>query len=126
MIHPIDKPIEFEVSIGNYGNKLEVNIPAQSSTTPPSNPVFDGRHYHYLPWLEQKPCVVVNSQWEDCTYRITSMNILLNMANKLVHLLTMCTLEMPWQDHSTHNEGFFSIRGGYNYAILDYPSLSVY
>ncbi|CAI8014042.1 Myoferlin [Geodia barretti] len=83
MIHPIDTPIEFEVSIGNYGNKLDTNVPAQSSTTPPSNPLFDGRQYHYLPWFEQKPCVVVDSQWEDCTFRITSMNILYSMADKL-------------------------------------------
>ena len=86
MIHPIDTPVEFEVSIGNYGNKLDQNTPAQSSTTPPSNPLYDGKYYHYLPWFEQKPCVVVDSQWEDCTYRITSMNILLNMADKLVRL----------------------------------------
>jgi hypothetical protein len=87
MIHPIDTPIEFEVSIGNYGNKLDTNVPAQSSTTPPSNPLFDGRRYHYLPWFEQKPCVVVDSQWEDCTFRITSMNILYNMADKLVRCI---------------------------------------
>ena len=86
MIHPIDTPIEFEVSIGNYGNKLDSNTPAQSSTTPPSNPLYDGKRYHYLPWFEQKPCVVVDSQWEDCTYRITSMNILHNVADKLVHI----------------------------------------
>lgn len=84
MIHPIDTPIEFEVSIGNYGNKLDENTLAQSSTTPPSNPLYDGKYYHYLPWFEQKPCIVVNSQWEDCTYRIVSMNILHNLAIKLV------------------------------------------
>lgn len=84
MIHPIDTPIEFEVSIGNYGNKLDNNTPAQSSTTPPSNPLYDGKNYHYLPWYGKKPCVVVDSQWEDCLYRIISMNILLNVADKLV------------------------------------------
>ena len=84
MIHPIDSPIEFEISIGNYGNKLDNNTPAQSSTTSPSNPLYDGKTYHYLPWFEQKPCVVVDSQWEDCSYRIISMNILLNVAEKLV------------------------------------------
>ena len=84
MIHPIDTPIEFEVSMGNYGNKLDNNAPVQSSTTPPSNLLYDGKAYHYLPWFEQKPCVVVDSQWEDCSYRIISMNILLNVADKLV------------------------------------------
>ena len=100
MIHPIDTPIEFEVSIGNYGNKLDTNVPAQSSTTPPSNPLFDGRQYHYLPWFEQKPCVVVDSQWEDCTFRITYMNILYSMADKLVRYmhvqLNHCDLGLFW------------------------------
>ena len=78
MIHPNDSPVEFEVSIGeeailihdldslpptflvgNYGNKLDENSPAQSSTTPPSNPIYDGNHYYYLPWVDQKPCIQV-------------------------------------------------------------------
>ena len=93
MIHPIDAPVEFEISIGNYGNKLDTNTPAQSSTTPPSNPLYDGKNYYYLPWFEQKPCIVVDSQWEDCSYRVTSMNILLNVADKLVrvyHCMHVC------------------------------------
>ena len=84
MIHPIDASVEFEVSIGNYGNKLDENTPAQSSTTPPTNPVYDGNAYYFLPWMEQKPCVVVDSQWEDVSYRIESMNILLFTADSLV------------------------------------------
>lgn len=81
MVHPNDSPIEFEVSIGgnlqtwcqcicvilfslrshagNYGNKLDENSPVQPSTTPPSNPIFDGNSYYYLPWKEQKPCIQV-------------------------------------------------------------------
>ena len=46
---------------GNYGNKLDENSPAQSSTTPPSNPIFDGNSYYYLPWLDQKPCIQVGT-----------------------------------------------------------------
>ena len=44
---------------GNYGNKLDENSPAQPSTTPPSNPIYDGNSYYYLPWMEQKPCIQV-------------------------------------------------------------------
>ena len=60
---------------GNYGNKLDENSPAQSSTTPPSNPIYDGNAYYYLPWLDQKPCVVVRvlclSIDFECTYSST-------------------------------------------------------
>lgn len=84
MVHPVDAAMEFEVSIGNYGNKLDENVPAQSSTTPPTNPVSDGNQYYFLPWMDQKPCVVVDSQWEDCSYRIESLNILLFTAEQLV------------------------------------------
>ena len=72
--------------IGNYGNKLDTNTPAQSSTTPPTNPVFDGTKYYFLPWMDQpqKPCCVVDSWWEDCTYRIESANIIHFTADRLV------------------------------------------
>ena len=72
--------------IGNYGNKLDTSTPAQSSTTPPTNPVFDGTKYYFLPWMDQpqKPCCVVDSWWEDCTYRIESANIIHFTADRLV------------------------------------------
>ena len=72
------------IFLGNYGNKLDKYTPAQSSTTPPTNPVYDGNHYYYLPWMLDKPCVIVDSQWEDNTYRIESLNILLFLAKQLV------------------------------------------
>jgi dysferlin len=59
MVHPYDEPVEFEVSIGNYGNKLDSDSPVQLSTTPPCNPVYDGKQYYYLPWMDQKPVVQV-------------------------------------------------------------------
>ena len=69
---------------GNYGNKLDPNTPAQSSTTLPTNPVFDGNKYYFLSWMHQKPCALVDSQWEDCTYRIESLNLLNFTADSLV------------------------------------------
>ena len=59
MVYPYDRPVEFEVSIGNYGNKLDSESPVQVSTTPPCNPTYDGKQYYYLPWMEQKPVVQV-------------------------------------------------------------------
>ena len=62
MISEIDAPVEFEVSIGNYGNKLDEQLPPSVSTTQPTNAVFDGCHYYFLPWGDSKPCVTVDCQ----------------------------------------------------------------
>ena len=70
---------------GNFGNKLDKNVPAQSSTTPPTNPIRYGSFHHYLPWMDQKPCVVVDSHWEDNGFRIDSMNLLNLIADRLVN-----------------------------------------
>ena len=59
MVYPYDQSVEFEVSIGNYGNRLDSNSPVQVSTTPPCNPVYDGKQYYYLPWKDKKPVVQV-------------------------------------------------------------------
>ncbi|XP_076460960.1 myoferlin-like isoform X2 [Babylonia areolata] len=80
MISAIDAPVEFEVSIGNYGNKLDENIPPSSSTTQPTNAVFDGCKYYFLPWGGTKPCVVVDCSFEDVSWRLEALNVL----NKIV------------------------------------------
>jgi hypothetical protein len=103
MIKPADNPVEFEVSIGNYGNKLDENVPAQASTTPPSNPVYDGNAYHYLPWTSEKPCIVVDSQWENNVYRIESQNILLFIANEIQKGLDAVKVIMTHEKYS-HDE----------------------
>ena len=83
MISCIESPTEFEVSIGNYGNKLDENVPPCASTTQPTNAVFDGCYYHFLPWADNKPCVVVDSHWEDTTFRLEALNFILNIMERL-------------------------------------------
>jgi hypothetical protein len=90
MIDPANKSVEFEVSIGNYGNKLDSFFPATSSSTKPVIPLSDGMYYHYVPWFDYKPCVVVESQWEDNAYRISTVNIILNIYKKLKDGLDIC------------------------------------
>jgi hypothetical protein len=102
-IHPYDKPVEFEVSIGNFGNKLDRNVPESASSTQPSNPVYDGTRYHYLPWFDTKPCIVVDSQWEDNTYRIGTLNILLSLSRQLEAGLQECQAIMS-KDVSDNTE----------------------
>ena len=79
---------------GNYGNMLDEHVLGSASRTPPSNPVYDGNHYHYLPWFDSKPCVQVESHWEDNTYRIGSLNILRSMCRQLEAGLSRCRAVM--------------------------------
>ena len=76
MLNPVDGPIEFEVSIGEYGNKFSVPTSAitSPSTTQPCSALYDGQHYYYLPWGVSKPCIMILSQWEDMMYRIEMLN----------------------------------------------------
>ncbi|KAL7062964.1 hypothetical protein AAHC03_0807 [Spirometra sp. Aus1] len=76
MVDVTDAPVSFEVSIGNFGNNLDETIGPSASTTHPTNAVFDGCYYNFLPWGDSKPCVMVDSQWEDISYRLYAVNML--------------------------------------------------
>lgn len=104
-------------STGNYGNKLDDNVPPCSSTTQPTNAVFDGCHYYYLPWGGTKPCVVVDSSWEDISFRLETLNLLLSIVNSLVSIeqmkiLCLCLcLNHLWMGKNYFNKIFqFSTR----------------
>ena len=62
---------------------------AQASSTQPVNPVYDGTAYYYIPWSHNKPCVVVESFWENCSYRITALCLLNNIVDKLVSIISL-------------------------------------
>ena len=70
--------------IGNYGNKLDSSVPPMASSTPPTNAVFDGASYYYLPWNDSKPCCLVDSHWEDIYFRLWPLNQLLKVIDRLV------------------------------------------
>ncbi|VDK71593.1 unnamed protein product [Dibothriocephalus latus] len=76
MVDCTDAPVSFEVSIGNFGNTLDESIGPSASTTCPTNAVFDGCYYNFLPWGDSKPCVMVDSQWEDISYRLYAVNMI--------------------------------------------------
>ena len=88
------------VYTGNYGNKLDNTTPDILSTTSPLHPVHDGSCYHYLPWFDSKPSVVVDSRWEDNTYRMASLNILINIQRELRDNLSRCRRIIEQPDYS--------------------------
>ncbi|XP_022540468.2 myoferlin isoform X4 [Astyanax mexicanus] len=88
MLQEPGEPIQFEVSIGNYGNKMDSTCKPLASTTQYSCAVFDGNHYYYLPWADTKPVVILTSFWEDISHRLDSVNIILFIADRLQSSLT--------------------------------------
>uniref|UniRef100_A0A672LJP8 Myoferlin-like n=1 Tax=Sinocyclocheilus grahami TaxID=75366 RepID=A0A672LJP8_SINGR len=83
MIQEPGEPIQFEVSIGNYGNKNDLTCKPLASTTQYSCAVFDGNNYYYLPWADTKPVIAIMSFWEDISHRLDSLNIILYISNRL-------------------------------------------
>ncbi|KAJ8392183.1 hypothetical protein AAFF_G00077510 [Aldrovandia affinis] len=94
LLQDVDDAIQFEVSIGNYGNKFDYTCLPLASTTQYSRAVFDGCHYYYLPWGNIKPVVVLSSEWEDVRPRIEALNMLLTILDRLETNLQQVQLEL--------------------------------
>lgn len=60
-----------------------------------------GNHYHYLPWADTKPVVILTSYWEDIGYRLESVNVLLYIAERLVSSYHSDTMPRYVPQHCT-------------------------
>ncbi|XP_025988063.1 otoferlin isoform X2 [Solenopsis invicta] len=107
-----DKPMYFEISIGNAGNALdghnesfkmydtksgtsgeeeelqEVLAGSWQSTTPASKPMTHDKIYYFLPYWDDKPCLHVRSIWPDYRRRMYNSNIIGKIVDKLEEGLT--------------------------------------
>uniref|UniRef100_A0A8B9NQM2 Myoferlin n=1 Tax=Accipiter nisus TaxID=211598 RepID=A0A8B9NQM2_9AVES len=110
MLQDTGEPIQFEVSIGNYGNKFDTTCKPLASTTQYSRAVFDGNYYYYLPWANTKPVVTLTSFWEDISHRLDSVNVILNMAERLT---------INHNKYSLFSKPFPLIEGKSNITVLD-------
>ncbi|XP_039632392.1 myoferlin-like [Polypterus senegalus] len=96
------EPIQFEVSMGNYGNKFDNTCKQLPSTTQYTSPVFDGNMYYYLPWSNFKPVVVLTSFWEDIGQRLHAVNIIINIADRLQSNICVLKTAIVSKDSETH------------------------
>uniref|UniRef100_A0A8C0LMS2 Fer-1 like family member 5 n=1 Tax=Canis lupus dingo TaxID=286419 RepID=A0A8C0LMS2_CANLU len=88
--------IQFEVSIGHYGNKMDLSYKPLVSTTQCSPVIYDGNIYHYVPWYNSKPVVAVTSFWEDSSFRMNCLNLLYFTRDRLkANLDTLKSIRNP-------------------------------
>ncbi|KAG8190919.1 hypothetical protein JTE90_014400 [Oedothorax gibbosus] len=122
-----EKPIYFEVTLGNAGNMLDYKgtsrgdedemdsgsdsgdgsfcgetSPPVHSTTLPQKPTSRDRQYYYIQYEDNKPCIWVRSIWQDHRRRMYNSNVLAKIGDKLEEGLTdvqeMIRLEKPNAD----------------------------
>uniref|UniRef100_A0A8C0W5K4 C2 domain-containing protein n=1 Tax=Castor canadensis TaxID=51338 RepID=A0A8C0W5K4_CASCN len=88
--------IQFEVSMGHYGNKMDLNYKPLVSSTQYSPVIYDGNIYHYVPWYNTKPVVAVTSNWEDVGFRMNCLNLLHYTRDRLkANLATLKSIRNP-------------------------------
>jgi len=96
MLPELESPVEFEVSIGNYGNTLDESmVNDNNSATLPCSQVFDGCGFYYLPWTYEKQCLQVASYWEDVSFRYETLNQIRNL--RIFVELSMCEIKRKVQ-----------------------------
>ncbi|KAK4877630.1 hypothetical protein RN001_010136 [Aquatica leii] len=99
-----DKPMYFEISIGNAGNAMDGHNQSArellesegdelesvvaddcswQSTTPPTKPMTHNKLYYFLPYWDNKPCMHIRSVWPDHRRRMYTSNQIEKILEKL-------------------------------------------
>ncbi|XP_077301198.1 ferlin family C2 domain-containing myoferlin misfire [Arctopsyche grandis] len=90
-----EKPISFELSIGNFGNVIDGynhstrsssqthEIDHRTSVTPPMKAVSHDRMHYYIPYFDRKPCMCVKSKWPNHLRRMYISNLLERLYERL-------------------------------------------
>ncbi|XP_008199102.2 otoferlin isoform X1 [Tribolium castaneum] len=99
-----DKPVYFEISIGNAGNAIDghnestrehydsdsdeleavsTDSGSWQSTTTPTKPMTHDKIYYFLPYWDNKPCMHIRSVWPDYRRRMYNSNIISKISEKL-------------------------------------------
>uniref|UniRef100_UPI00358DE12B myoferlin-like isoform X1 n=1 Tax=Myxine glutinosa TaxID=7769 RepID=UPI00358DE12B len=101
MLEELDDAVQFEVSMGNYGNKFDSSCKPLASVTQFSRVVFDGCNYYFLPWIDKKPVISLSCFWEDINFRLHMLNKIIftcdRLARKLKDLQYAMKAKLPEQ-----------------------------
>ncbi|KAL0902706.1 hypothetical protein ABMA27_000522 [Loxostege sticticalis] len=105
----VNKPLQFELSIGNTGNTLDghneslkkpqdletdeiddlaADTGYWQSTTTPTKATSSDKNYFYLPYWDHKQCMHVRSIWPDHRRRMYNSNLIANIIEKFEEGLT--------------------------------------
>lgn len=98
-----EKPVYFELSIGNAGNSLDghnesnynnlnddeeletVDTTSYSSTTSSCKPISHDKSHFYLPYWDYKPCMDVRCYFPDLCRRMYNSNMIAKICDKMVN-----------------------------------------
>ncbi|XP_069175829.1 otoferlin isoform X3 [Procambarus clarkii] len=118
-----DKPVTFELSIGNAGNSIDSCSSARpssddesdgdsgpesiiaetsmwQSTTPPAKPMTNDKTYYFLPFWDDKPCLYVRAFFQDHRRRLYNSNFIDGIAAKLEEGLSEVSSLLEEEDGS--------------------------
>lgn len=98
-----DKPIYFELSMGNAGNSLDghneshcnnlsdedeelqtIDVTSFTSTTGSCKPISHDKSHYYLPYWDYKPCMNVRCIFPDLRRRMYNSNMIGKLTEKMV------------------------------------------
>ncbi|KAJ1523524.1 hypothetical protein ONE63_001375 [Megalurothrips usitatus] len=138
-----DKPMYFELSIGNAGNTLDghnesaqefrdaddeeapevVTESSWQSTTTAIKPMTHDRLYYFLPYWDDKPCMHVRSVWPDLRRRMYNANAIARIVDRLEEGLAEVH-SMSEQEDQTAERRLRAVLDDLNCACARYVSLA--